>query len=970
MFDILYHNDLDIKSVEKTFPKTLKQLQTGDFKSADVRKMTGTNFFRARLDIRDRLLFNFVTYQKNKYLLLLEVIKDHNYARSRFLRGAKVDENSLKLIESPEKEMETSAIELPYVHPEVKAVHTLNKFISFDKFQQSVYTLHPPLIIVGSAGSGKTALVLEKLKELPGNVAFISLSKYLVDNASNLFYSYGYDNEAQEADFLSFRDYLALWEKPEGREVDFNLFDRWFSRYQQTVKINEPYRVFEEFKGVITGSPVHAAWLTYEEYMGLGVKQSIFSLPERERLYPIFNKYVEWLAEENLYDGNIICYEYLKKVKPCYDYVMIDEVQDMTNIQLKCALASLKRSSGFILTGDSNQIVHPNFFSWSKIKSYFYHSGSAKAKDNPIKILRTNYRNSLNVVELSNNLLKIKNTRFGSIDRESNYLVDTVSSEKGEVLLYANDEKKKKELNRRTQNSAKYAVIVPTKAHKGQAARFFKTPLIFSIHEAKGLEYENVILTDFVSTHEAEFREIASGVTSDDLLQEELQYNRAGDKHDKDAEIYKFYINSFYVAITRAIKNIYIFEQQAGHPVLKLLQMQETRAEIQVKEAKSSKEEWLDEARRLEEQGKHEQAEQIRAKYLGYEYISPEQLEIILERALNPALKEAEVKKERKQLFQYAINHRRYDWVETLTQLQFQRAILYMKELRADRKEYEKNLRLGIKPKIQATIQKYGVDFTNEDNTTGLMIALYHGQTEIACELLKQGASTNLQDKNQRLAVDHLIGSFMESKKNKQKQAQLADEQTLIQCWNMVRPQSFTYEFGKRQFRTGVHSMLFFLLILLRNTDAKDNLGVRMRNIEYAFLMQKIEKLRDKNFENSLTEVEQSYSRLIQLMSQQFPIAGAFRQIISKDKEKKNAEIYNNMCIMAESLNMFTMDDLIELAELMPDEVLPPYRKKRNYINSIMALNEINKIDSSPYCKGAFLRIERGVYSLNPYINY
>jgi hypothetical protein len=27
------------------------------------------------------------------------------------------------------------------------------------------------------------------------------------------------------------------------------------------MKINEPHRVFKEFKGVITGSPAHTAWL-------------------------------------------------------------------------------------------------------------------------------------------------------------------------------------------------------------------------------------------------------------------------------------------------------------------------------------------------------------------------------------------------------------------------------------------------------------------------------------------------------------------------------------------------------------------------------------------------------------------------------------------------------------------------------------------------------------------------------------
>jgi hypothetical protein len=277
MFEILYQNDLDIKSVEKTFSKTLKQLQTGDFKSADVRKMPNTGFYRARLDIRDRLLFNFVSYKDKKYILLLEVIKDHNYAHSRFLRGASIDENNFLPVESPEKEMENVVAGLSYLNAKSKALHTLNKFISFDDFQQNIYSIQPPLIIVGSAGSGKTALVLEKLKTLHGNVAYISLSKYLVDNASAIYYDMGYDNEYQEADFMSLTDYLALWQKPEGKEIEFKHFEQWFNRFAQALKINEPYRVFEEFKGVITGSPLHPAWLSQHQYMQLVIKPYIFT---------------------------------------------------------------------------------------------------------------------------------------------------------------------------------------------------------------------------------------------------------------------------------------------------------------------------------------------------------------------------------------------------------------------------------------------------------------------------------------------------------------------------------------------------------------------------------------------------------------------------------------------------------------------------------------------------------------------
>ena len=37
------------------------------------------------------------------------------------------------------------------------------------------------------------------------------------------------------------------------------------------------------------------------------------SLEEREKLYPLFSKYIQWLKENNWYDSNITCFEYLEK---------------------------------------------------------------------------------------------------------------------------------------------------------------------------------------------------------------------------------------------------------------------------------------------------------------------------------------------------------------------------------------------------------------------------------------------------------------------------------------------------------------------------------------------------------------------------------------------------------------------------------------------------------------------------------
>ncbi|MEJ7740689.1 MAG: UvrD-helicase domain-containing protein [Chitinophagaceae bacterium] len=902
-YPVLYHNELDIKSVEKTFSKTLHQLQEGDFKSADVRKMGDTIYYRARLDLRDRLLFSLILFHGEKHLLLLEVIKDHNYARSRFLRGAQIPEDDkLVSVPNPEKELNGHAPELTYLNASNRSVHLLNKFISFDELQQSVFLLHSPLIIIGSAGSGKTALVLEKMKTLPGNVAYISLSKFLVDHASALYFGNGYDNKNQEAEFLSLNDYLASWNKPQGREIHFHAFEPWFARHAQALKINEPYRVYEEFKGVITGSPVHAAWLTKEEYLSLGVKQSIFNLDEREKLYTLFQKYMVWLNEYNWYDSNIICYEYLALVKPRYDYVVVDEVQDITNIQLKCILQSLTRKTSFILTGDSNQIVHPNFFSWSKVKTFFHQSGNAEKQ---IKILQTNYRNSRQVVQLSNILLKIKNSRFGSIDRESNYLVNTISQHTGEVLLYGDEDKKKNELNRRTQQSAHFAVIVTDNVYKDEARRYFKTPLVFSVQEAKGLEYENVILVNFVSNHEAEFREIIYGVSAEDLEQTELHYNRASSKYDKDAEIYKFYINSFYVAITRGIKNIYLFEKRITHPVLQLLQLQESKKEIQVAEIKSSREEWLEEARRLSEQGKYEQSEQIRAKYLGYEYISAEQLEVMSKLALDPAKKEEEVKKERKQLFQYAIHHQRLDWIDQLAILQFQRAILYMKEVRLHRREFVKNIRMGRRQDVLSTINKYNIGFTSEEGATAIMLALHYDQPELATELLKRNASIRQNDPNGWLPIDYLLHGYYKNKLLKHQQ--VASLKTLQQFWYLVKPQGIIMEVDNHQLYIGGNSMLFFLVMAMRTLQADHPNKVKVTRLE-------------DNKEEFIT--------------------GAF-----------------------------SMDDIEKLASLIPDEILPPYRKNRSYINSILSSNEISRREQ-PGCKFAFQRVQRGWYMLNPDIKW
>ena len=217
---VLVYNELNPKTIPG-FAKLQSYLEDDDFKSAEVKKV-GDNLYRARLNQRDRLLFSIYRHQEQSYALILEFIKNHAYQDSRFLRQVgSIDEDKIPVIHKPD---ETSDKALVYLNPGHNSFNLLDKIISFDDRQQSIYDLQPPLIVIGSAGSGKTALTLEKMKQAVGDVLYVTQSAYLVKNSRDLYYAHHYDNPEQQIDFLSFQEFLESIQVPPGKPVSFQAF--------------------------------------------------------------------------------------------------------------------------------------------------------------------------------------------------------------------------------------------------------------------------------------------------------------------------------------------------------------------------------------------------------------------------------------------------------------------------------------------------------------------------------------------------------------------------------------------------------------------------------------------------------------------------------------------------------------------------------------------------------------------------
>ena len=895
---VLLYNELDPTGIPN-FSKVKSHLENGDFRSADVKKI-GDDLYRARLDRSNRLLFTFARHQGNTYILVLEFIANHAYDSSRFLRrGVAVDESRLPDAAAAAPE---DAVDLAYVNPNRHTFNVLDKVISFDDEQQAIFSVRPPLIVVGSAGSGKTVLTLEKMKEAEGNVLYVTRSPYLADSARELYYGMNYHNDEQDVSFYSFAEFLESIRVPQSREMTFREFAGWFARHRTATGIKDAHQFYEEVHGVITGASADNPWLSKEEYLALGVRQSIYAVDERAKVYDLFDKYLAHLQSAGRHDSNVLSFEYQALAKPVWDFVVVDEVQDLTNVQLHLVLRTLTDPTRFILCGDSNQIVHPNFFSWAGLKRHFYgRSFASEDEGNPqerpgtfvettdvLRVLTTNYRSSRQVTEMANRILRLKTARFRSVDRESNYLVTSNSDTAGVVALLPDEQRLVGELNARTRTSTRFAVIVLHPDDKAKARTRFNTPLIFSIQEAKGLEYENIILYDFISSADDRFREICRDVDAEQVRAGELRYARARDKSDKSLEIFKFHINALYVATTRAVANVYLVESSPRQRLFDLLGVDLVKGGLDLTDQKSSLADWQREARKLERQGKQEQADAVRTEILGIQQTPWQPLDRQAVRNLADEALAGGGKKKQIQLFEYALLSRDLVRLTHLRNAGFRPAL---RPFSIGERNMVENHFLPYSLKrvdsARRLVGKYGVDHRDAFGCTPLMLAARFGNPLVAAMLVDE----------------------MEADKE----------------------------------RTGSAGLNAFQ-IMLQETALENRYAERHAPALYHKLAPATVTVM---VQGALLKVDSHKAEFLfyNLMAAMF-----------QTRLATNLNRHLRPGVSAANLE--------EVLRVLPRSAVPEYRTKRPYISQVLARHEVDR--DAPYNRRLFKRTERGYYILNP----
>ena len=226
--DVLLYRDLEVRQLGRQVELAVQQLRAGDFRAADACKLKGTGLYRARLDDRNRLLFKFGEHGGRRVLLVLEVVHNHDYARSRFLGGGEASDEDFEPVPAgptPDRSPAgawkgVEAERMAYLNPASTVLHVLDKPLSFDDAQEAVF---------GTAAAAHRHRLGRQRARPPSPWrssrrcrATCSTSparpSWPRTRASSTTPS-GYANDGQEVDFLSFAEYLETIQVPAGREV-------------------------------------------------------------------------------------------------------------------------------------------------------------------------------------------------------------------------------------------------------------------------------------------------------------------------------------------------------------------------------------------------------------------------------------------------------------------------------------------------------------------------------------------------------------------------------------------------------------------------------------------------------------------------------------------------------------------------------------------------------------------------------
>lgn len=302
--------------------------------------------------------------------------------------------------------------------------------------------------------------------------------------------------------------------------------------------------IYKEIYGAIYGSynpnEGEKDMLSQEEYVQK--RTGSFSRTECEVIYRLAKDFKVYLTRKALTDNNFMSRLLLKNINklPSYSIAILDEVQDMTEINLHL-IASISRK--LFTVGDALQMINPSYFSFNYLKRLLYQEDVTDVKE-----LQNNYRNTKKISEIITSLGEINVRKFGT----HSFVLKGVSVDTDLKTQAVKVDFKGFMEALKAKKYGDYTVIVSSLKQKAELRKILGNREILTVSEIKGLERDTVILYNILSDNYDKWETL-----------ERITVNR---KTADENSVYRYYFNLLYVAISRARHNVYVLEEKDVPP--------------------------------------------------------------------------------------------------------------------------------------------------------------------------------------------------------------------------------------------------------------------------------------------------------------------------------------------------------------------------------------------------------------------
>lgn len=658
--EIFYWDGLIMdETIADKYVEVIKQLKNGELQGAglSLKKMRSHRVFSLSTSYSGRLLFTSRIINQKKCLIFLEELPNHDYKNSKFLNNPatlnqfleKNNDEFMNVVDFDEEFMDIDDFpDAMDIDVKEKRLYTPveyydQEFIVLNSAQKGAKFAKGPAVIEGPPGSGKScaalSLIANARPEL-NKILYLTTSPALVDHMRNLYKSLPSSLESPPGRVV-FKSYLQLVHETDPSSIDKKIvgqkhFAKWFAEYcdKKEQQLKTQKKDLGNSKKKRTQKEVHqlpqelldienvyqefrttAAYADYSDtkydtnkkytqakYEELGEKhQSLSKKQHRSWIYQAYQDYITYLNHTNRLDLSF----YRLKSNEEYDMVVVDEGQDFSKAQIQDITTLTSPAMQLYFCRDSHQSLEDCQSSGPFIHEHLYRIGKKIGIKSQHIELPCSYRVFPNAQLLVARILDLRLKLIGGRADKLEYVQLPLTVEQNSTLGSVHwfdkvPEKVRIDLQQATQSSDLAIITLPEFVE--EAKKFFKTDLVYTVDQIKGLQFPVVVLYRMAEDKALE--------DANKLLQRpEYSYIGSSSSTNRPAEGVgnpKFGppINRFFTAATRAQQQIIVIQPQQHKfnqviNAIKSIEQSNEEFKIELNKQSYTEEKWLDFVKKL-----------------------------------------------------------------------------------------------------------------------------------------------------------------------------------------------------------------------------------------------------------------------------------------------------------------------------------------------------------------------------------